>query len=157
MLIRRATELDEATMRELWEEGDAEASHAPYPGQPFWPELLATRVVFVAEEDGRPVGSVYVNLTNPHAAYVFGLYVRPIARRRGVGRSLMLAAADAVRAEGRPYVQLTVDTPNVAARVLYEKLGFVDAARTLLIETDALLARDEPRHVGGDSSSSGRA
>jgi ribosomal protein S18 acetylase RimI-like enzyme len=51
----------------------------------------------------------------------------------------MRAVADLLRAEGRRYVVLNVDTPNEGARVFYERLGFADAARTLRVEVDRLL------------------
>ena len=46
--------------------------------------------------------------------------------------------------DGHPFfdhvVVLSVDTPNEQARRFYERLGFVDAARTLRIEVERLLA-----------------
>ena len=37
------------------------------------------------------------------------------------------------------YIVLSVDTPNAGARSFYEKLGLVDAARTLRAEVETLL------------------
>ena len=51
----------------------------------------------------------------------------------------MRAIAEALREQGREHLVLSVDTPNEGARALYERLGFVDAARTLRIEVRALL------------------
>lgn len=48
----------------------------------------------------------------------------------------MRAVAETPREEGRRYIVLTVDTPNAAARALYDRLGFVDAARTLRLDVD---------------------
>jgi ribosomal protein S18 acetylase RimI-like enzyme len=127
-------------MRRLWDEFSAEAAYAPYPPVPFDPGLLTEHVALVAEQDGLAIGTVYANLSGPHFGYVFGLYTRPGARRRGVGRALMRAIADLLHGEGRRYVVLNVDTPNEAARAFYERLGFADAARTLRVEVDRLLA-----------------
>jgi ribosomal protein S18 acetylase RimI-like enzyme len=44
-----------------------------------------------------------------------------------------------LRDRGRRYVVLSVDTPNESARTLYERLGFVDAARMLRVEVERLL------------------
>ena len=70
---------------------------------------------------------------------MFGLYTVPAARHRGVARALMRSIAVALRDQGRRYVVLSVDTPNESARALYDRLGFVDAARTLRVDVDRLL------------------
>ena len=139
MQIRRATEADTDVMRRLWDEFTAEATFTPYPGNPFEPALVADHVALLAEENGEPVGTVYANLSSPHFGYVFGLFTRPPARRRGVARALMRSIAAVLRDEGRRHVVLGVDTPNEGARVFYERLGFVDAARTLRADVDTLL------------------
>jgi ribosomal protein S18 acetylase RimI-like enzyme len=140
MQIRRATETDADAMRRLWDEFCAETDYAPYPPAPFEPALLTDHVALVAEEEGEAIGTVYANLKgSPHFGFVFGLYTRPYARRRGVARALMRAIAEALREQGREHLVLSVDTPNEGARALYERLGFIDAARTLRIEVRALL------------------
>jgi ribosomal protein S18 acetylase RimI-like enzyme len=139
MEIRRATEADLDGMRRLWDDFTAETTFTPYPGNPFQPALLTDHIALLAEEDGEALGTVYANLSSPHFGYVFGLYTRPAARRRGVARALMHAIAATLRKEGREYLLLTVDTPNDAARAFYERLGFVDSARQLRAEVDALL------------------
>lgn len=85
------------------------------------------------------VGTVYANTVSPDFGYVFGLYTRRDARRRGVAKALMRAIASVLHDEGRRYVVLSVDTPNENARALYDQLGFEDAARMLRAEVDALL------------------
>ncbi|HVC85909.1 MAG TPA: GNAT family N-acetyltransferase [Gaiellaceae bacterium] len=139
MEIRRATADDEHIMRLLWHELSAETTYTPYPGSEFSESLLADHLAFLAEQAGEPVGCVYAATPSEHFGFVFGLYVRPVARRRGLARDLMRAVAEALRVEGRKYIVLSVDTPNAAARSLYEQLGFVDAARTLRARIDDLL------------------
>jgi aminoglycoside 6'-N-acetyltransferase I len=85
---------------------------------------------------------VYANISAEAFGFVFGLYVRPDRRRQGVARALMRAIAAEIAGGGRIYVVLSVDTPNTAARSLYERLGFFDAARTLRADAASLL--DEP-------------
>jgi ribosomal protein S18 acetylase RimI-like enzyme len=138
MEIRRAIEADADAMRRLWDEFCAEATFTPYPAAPFEPALLTDHTALVAEED-EIVGTVYVNTASPHFGFVFGLYTRPAARRRGVARALMRAAAAVLHEQGREYILLSVDTPNEDARAFYERLGFVDAARMLRVDVERLL------------------
>jgi ribosomal protein S18 acetylase RimI-like enzyme len=143
-VIRRATQADAETLRSLWDASVAETTFTPYPGAPFEESLLADHVAFVAEEDGAVIGAVYVNLSSSHFGYVFGLYVVPGARRRGVARALMLEAAALLHDEGRTHVILSVDTPNEPARRFYGRLGFEDAARFLRAGVDELLRSSGP-------------
>jgi len=136
---RRATSDDLPTLARLWDASVAEATFTPYPGQPFAASLVADHVALVAEEPDRIVGAVYLNLGSRDLGYLFGLYVVPEARRRGVARQLVAAAARLLREEGRRWILLNVDTPNEPARALYASLGFVDAARQLRADVEELL------------------
>ena len=68
---------------------------------PTWCSLLA--------------GPVYV---------LYDLYVPPHARRRGVARALLGAAADRARRDGRLRMTLSTARTNVNAQALYESLGW---------------------------------
>jgi ribosomal protein S18 acetylase RimI-like enzyme len=126
-------------MRTRWEEFTAETTYTPYPGSPFSESLLTDQFAFLAEDTREPVGCVYAATPSDHYGFVFGLYVRPAARRAGIARRLMNAVAEALHGEGKRYIVLSVDTPNAAARALYDNLGFIDAARTLRIDIEELL------------------
>jgi ribosomal protein S18 acetylase RimI-like enzyme len=143
MQIRRATEADTEAMRRLWDEFTVEATFSPYPGNPFEPALLTEHTALVAEENGEAIGTVYANLSSPNFGFVFGLYTRPDAPRRGVARELMREIATVLHDEGRQYLLLSVDTPNEEARAFYESLGFVDAGRTLRADVRTLLGGAE--------------
>jgi GNAT superfamily N-acetyltransferase len=52
------------------------------------------------------------------------LYVRPGARRRGLGAALVAATLERARARGARRVELDVDRANPAAVALYERFGF---------------------------------
>jgi ribosomal protein S18 acetylase RimI-like enzyme len=65
-----------------------------------------------------------------------------------VATTLMRSIAEVLGAEGRGYVVLSVDTPNEPARLLYDRLGFVDAARTLRVDVDSLLTDRGGRDSG---------
>jgi ribosomal protein S18 acetylase RimI-like enzyme len=137
--IRRATEADLELMHSLWDTFTREATFTPYPGSPFDPSLVVDDIALVAEEGEAVLGTVYTNTSSPDFGYVFGLYVVPEARRRGIARALMREVARILRDQGRAYVVLTVDTPNEEARALYAELGFEDAGRSLRAEVGQLV------------------
>lgn len=56
--------------------------------------------------------------------YLAELYVVPSRRGQGLGRALMLAAIDLARARRAAYMDLGTSEADVAARALYESLGF---------------------------------
>jgi GNAT superfamily N-acetyltransferase len=57
-------------------------------------------------------------------AYLEELYVVPERRGQGLGRALMEAAIELARAEGAGDMHLGTSEDDVAARALYESLGF---------------------------------
>lgn len=60
-----------------------------------------------------------------HKAFVWGMYVRPGWRRKGLGFDLMMRLVDTVRvADDIEVLQLCVTSEAAAARALYERLGF---------------------------------
>ena len=58
--------------------------------------------------------------------YLAELYVVPGQRRRGHGRALMTAAIDVARGRGADHMDLGTSEDDVAARALYESLGFIN-------------------------------
>jgi GNAT superfamily N-acetyltransferase len=56
--------------------------------------------------------------------YLAELYVVPHLRGQGRGRALMEAAVDLARREGADHMDLGTGDDDVAARALYESLGF---------------------------------
>jgi ribosomal protein S18 acetylase RimI-like enzyme len=56
--------------------------------------------------------------------YLAELYVVPDRRGQGLGRALMNAAIELARAEGADYMEVNTGEDDVAARALYESLGF---------------------------------
>jgi ribosomal protein S18 acetylase RimI-like enzyme len=58
--------------------------------------------------------------------YLAELYVVPDRRGQGLGRALMEAAIELARAEGADYMDLNTSEDDVAARALYESLGFTN-------------------------------
>jgi ribosomal protein S18 acetylase RimI-like enzyme len=56
--------------------------------------------------------------------YLAELYVVPERRRRGLGRALLVAAMECARERGADRMDLGTSDDDVAARALYESLGF---------------------------------
>jgi GNAT superfamily N-acetyltransferase len=98
-------------------------------------ERAARVVVFVAEIDGIVVGAVtyvpgpgpYAEFDEPDAAGVRHLAVDPAAQGRGVGAALMENCLAQARTDGKRRIILHTQSFMHAARVLYERMGFVRA------------------------------
>ena len=60
--------------------------------------------------------------------YLAELYVTPAMRGQGLGRALMEAALREARMWGADTMDIGVDEPDLAARHLYESLGFTNRA-----------------------------
>ncbi|MFZ5550542.1 MAG: GNAT family N-acetyltransferase [Pseudomonadota bacterium] len=81
-------------------------------------------------DDGRLAGVVGLGRERmrklAHKAVLWGMYVAPEARRRGVAQALVKhLLAEAAMTPGLRQVTLGVHTGNRAARALYESFGFV--------------------------------
>ena len=148
MTIRRATDADQATLRELWEEFEAEVPEAdgfiPETWEQEWTDVLddfKTGAVFLAEDDLGPVG--YARIEGPEygGSHIQVVYVRPRARREGVTKALLRACAEAAREHGSQMVSLEVLLSNETARSVWKRLGFKDVWVGMAQPLDALDAR----------------
>lgn len=95
--------------------------------------------IFVAVEQGRLLAAAGLRRDEPikraHLAWLWGVYVTPSARGRGLGRAVVSAAVKAAQDwPGVAAVHLTVSERATEARRLYESLGFVAWG----VEPDAL-------------------
>ena len=61
--------------------------------------------------------------------YLAELYVIPDRRGQGLGRALMEAAIREARDRGAATMDIGVDEPDLAARRLYESLGFTNSTQ----------------------------
>ena len=113
-------------------QGDAAAFGSTYAAEvgrtlDEFAERLETSTVYAAYADGRIVGMAgfkrYEGARERHKAFVWGTYVRPDLRGRGVARALMEAVLESA---GAVVEQLTlaVAQDNLAALALYRELGF---------------------------------
>jgi ribosomal-protein-alanine N-acetyltransferase len=101
----------------------------PWPRRSF-EELLAqphVRAVAVEDEEGRLTGYALFSLVAGEGE-ILNLAVDPAVRRRGLGRGLLAAVLDAMRAAGTTAVFLEVRQSNDAAQRLYAGVGFRSVA-----------------------------
>jgi hypothetical protein len=86
------------------------------------------RTLIAVDADGQILGSIVLNVTFParmlaRSLYVRDLYVAAAARRRGVARALLRAAARLTLEEGFCALDWTTDAANAGARMMYEGAG----------------------------------
>jgi ribosomal protein S18 acetylase RimI-like enzyme len=167
--IRRATEADEAILRELWEEFTAEVPEPVGDGEPWeeeWGDTLDDirgGGVFLAEDDQGAVGVARIEAPEHGRAHVQLVHVRERGRRQGVAKALMRECVADAKARGATYVSLDVVTSNVNALAVWARLGFQEFAKYMATPLDALDARlgeAEPKgsrattHVQSDDETS---
>lgn len=86
-------------------------------------------VIFLAEVTGKVAGftQLFPSFSSVRAGRAFvlnDLYVERSARRLGVARALLQAAADFARAEGAIRLELETDHDNLSAQALYRHMGW---------------------------------
>lgn len=84
-------------------------------------------VILIAEQAGEQVG--HLGIETRRGIAELGMLVAPEARGAGVGTALLRACLDWCRAHAVHKVALQVWPHNLAARVLYERFGFVEEGR----------------------------
>lgn len=133
MIIRPATDADGPAVAAL-----IAATFAEYPGCLFveaeFPELKAPAShyeraggrLFIAEDDGRLVGSLAAVVTPvPRTAELFKVYAAAETRGTGLAQRLYAEGEALARAGGAREIVLWSDTRFERGHRFYEKLGFV--------------------------------
>lgn len=103
-------------------------------------------IILVAERDGKVIGYTYsgvegndyMALRGPAGA-VYDIVVDPAYRKQGVGRMLLDATLDALKARGAPRVVLSTAEQNHSAQRLFDRAGF---RRTMIEMTRELDGKD---------------
>ncbi len=118
-----AAEIDAvmAVMRVAFDPGFGEAWSAPQVLASLATGTAFARVATGA--DGSPAGFTLSRSIGPEAELLL-IGVDPAARRGGVGRALLAAAADDARGRGAATMFLEVRDGNVAALALYRAAGY---------------------------------
>lgn len=78
--------------------------------------------ILVGELDGRIVATAMVGVDG-HRGWAYYVAVTPERQGRGLGRQIMAAAADWLRARGAPKIHVMVRTSNQAVIDFYDRLG----------------------------------
>ncbi len=105
--------------------------------------------VLLATDDTQTNGALVVGFCQLYPSFcsvelikievLYDLFVLPVARGRGVGRSLLVAAEDRAAQQGIGRLDLTTAHTNLTAQALYESVGWVQD----------LTFRTYTRHVTG--------
>jgi ribosomal protein S18 acetylase RimI-like enzyme len=95
----------------------------------WFSDRLGSSTVLGAFRDAELVGmagfAVQQGQQKAHKGMLWGMYVRPAARKASVGRRLVEAICNLARQQVE-LIQLTVVRDNEQARSLYAKLGFLE-------------------------------
>lgn len=144
LIIRPATDADIDSLVALMVDFYAEASFTLSAAPPTraFEAFLATPslgAVWLAEEDGLPVGHVVLTVAfsmefGGLRGFIDDLYVRPAARGRGTGAALLAAARDGAIARGVRALCVETGLADHPARGLYARAGYVDSEHALLVQ-----------------------
>ncbi len=141
-----------------------DASHRTYADM----QSRAEGVYLIAWDEDVPVGHVFARWIEntevpriverfPQAAQFadcpefIELYVVPGRRSQGIGSQLLGRALQMARERGATQVTICVDTDNLRARALYERLGFVESGIGRFSTTGVLIdetGREKPWQNG---------
>jgi GNAT superfamily N-acetyltransferase len=103
-------------------------------------ETATTGAIFVALDAGRGVGMAggFVPEDSHEAAMLWGMWVEPSARQRGVGRKLLQAVAEWAEDAGAERLRLTLaqDEASRPAAALYRALGFAETGESEPLGSD---------------------
>ena len=125
----------------------------------FWRLRMKRSDRLVAERDTTPLGIVSVGASsddNPHTTELFGLWVTPEARGRGVAPALVRAGATLARAQGQRQLAYWVGSDNGRAVAFASGFGFRPTAERRQMRVRSEDDEDEVAMVlalGGDRGS----
>jgi ribosomal protein S18 acetylase RimI-like enzyme len=152
--IRRATEADEAVLRELWEEFEQEIPwdvEDPETWAEEWSDTLddiRTGGVFLAEDGEGAIGVARVEAPVRGRSHVQLVHVRERGRRRGIAKALLRECARNAREQGARSVTLDVVRSNERAIAVWRRLGFEESAYLMAAPLERLETRLADRPVG---------
>lgn len=114
-----------------------------------WASEAATGAEYLAVAVGAgrwlAMGRGSADLEDGRSAFLTAVYVVPEWRRHGLGRAVSAAVADWARSGGFDSIRLHVAEWNVAARRIYESLGFESTGVTEPLPHDPKVTEIEMR------------
>ena len=93
-----------------------------------WRRRIRNHAQFATLVDGRPVGLIAAQQENLDSVYLYSLWLDPDVRGKGLARPLVAAAVKWARDQQVQTITLRVVADNLAARAVYESLGFAFVA-----------------------------
>ena len=130
LAIAEITDADVAAVVALWQ---ACGLTRPW-NDPAADIALARRgpasAVLVGRDGGKIVATAMVG-HDGHRGWVYYVAVDPDRQGKGLGRSIMSAAEDWLRAAGVPKLQLLVRRENTRAGAFYQSLGFEESTSVM--------------------------
>jgi GNAT superfamily N-acetyltransferase len=114
------------------------------------PEMNEASTYLVAWDGGEPIGHAHIAWARTHLGIpeVQDVFVVPERRRQGIASQLTRAAEDEARTRGWGRISLSVSQAgNEAARRLYTKLGYVEAAVDRVRVSGVIMLRGQPVEV----------
>jgi ribosomal-protein-alanine acetyltransferase len=118
-----------ARMVDTLMEISAELAEAPHWTREIWLEALKSGRELLIYEAEYDVAGVVLSAVVADEAEIESIAVSPNFQRQGVGRSLLTAALDGMRAKGVEKVHLELRESNQRALRFYRKHGFEEAGR----------------------------
>jgi len=110
--------IEHASFSDPWSSGD------------FREVMASPRSIFlVAEKEGMPVDGYAIAMFVGDEAEILNIAVVPGMRGTGIGRVLLYAMIEMLRERQVASVFLEVRESNVAARALYERVGFEEISK----------------------------
>jgi ribosomal protein S18 acetylase RimI-like enzyme len=132
LLIRSATEADEAHVSALWRASNLVTSYNdPSRDFHFARAKEGSDVLVGVDVDHAIVGSVMVG-HDGHRGWIYYLASAPTHRNQGIGRSMVEAAEQWLRNKGVAKVMLLVRETNTQVVEFYTHLGFEPAPRVVM-------------------------
>jgi|tagenome__1003787_1003787.scaffolds.fasta_scaffold20966881_5 ribosomal protein S18 acetylase RimI-like enzyme len=132
-MIRPATAEDLPLVRELWEAFNTEIPDEPWREDDLAEDLawledaIRGEIVLLADDDGLAVA----RQRGARLGFLEVVYVRPVARRRGLASQLVREVATRLREAGVEMLELEVLASNTEARAIYERWGLKPVELTL--------------------------
>ncbi|OKO76837.1 GNAT family acetyltransferase [Bradyrhizobium sp. NAS96.2] len=91
----------------------------------------SSSTVLVGRDDGAIVATAMVG-HDGHRGWVYYVAVDPNRQGKGLGRTMMTAVEDWLRAAGMPKLQLLVRRENAKASAFYQTLGYEESTSVML-------------------------